>query len=539
MMKIRKSISLLMISALVGMMFVGCGKSGTVNTDGGKTSKVDSSKSTGELTEISVMLFDRGNIPAGQGTVDNNQWTQYINKEMEKQGIKVNFVLIPRSEENTKIPVMMASGTAADIMMTYNSSIVEKWYKEGGIKDISKELKEYGPQIIDYVGQDVLNYGVGADGGQYAIPARRSITASFNGFIRKDWLEKLGLAVPKNIDELFNVLMAFKQQDPGNIGKDKLYPLAYSKGDTKGNLFTSFIKYEDEATYRSRSIALPSGSETGHAYATDKFRGYYEFLNKAYNNGLMDPEFFTSQFDQKEKEGVVAGKIGYWDTNVGANVDPLRGGLLQNLRATVPDADFVAIPALENINDGKKYVDEYPLTGAFVFIPQTAKHPDACIKYLNFLAGEGGKTLWFGFEGTHYEVVDGVPVPKDAELNAQELDWIHHDTFLVGNQGYFKTEKDFIKATAKSLPEFEQYLTDDYTLALDGIRLTNTTYKSPTEVEQAGNLDKVNEDYKVKLITAKPEEFDALYKQYIAELEKYDIAKIIEERYEHFSKQAK
>lgn len=536
MVKTKKIISLLIIAALMVTMFAGCGKNGTENANSGKTSGADSAKKPGELTEISVMLFDRGNIPAGQGTVDNNQWTQYVNEEMAKQGIKVNFVLIPRSEENTKIPVMMASGTAADIMMTYNSSIVEKWYNEGGIKDISKELAEHGQQIVEYVGQDVLNYGIGADGGQFAIPARRSITASFNGFIRKDWLDELGLSIPKNVDELFEVLMAFKQKDPSNIGQDRLYPLAYSRGDTKGNLYTSFIEYEDEATYRSRSISLPSGSETGHAYTSDTFRGYYEFLNKAYNNGLMDPEFFTSQFDQKEKEGVVAGTVGYWDTNVGANVDPLRGGLLQNLRATEADADFVAIPALANMYDGKQYVDEYPPTGAFVFIPQTAKNPDACIKYLNFLAGEGGKTLWFGFEGKHYEVVDGVPMPKDVELNAQELDWIKHDTFLVGNQGYFKTEQDFIKAISKTLPEFEQYLTDSYTLALTGTRLTSTTYKSPTEIEQSGNLDKVNEDYKVKLITAKPEEFDGLYKQYIAELEKYDIAKIIEERYAHFSK---
>lgn len=106
MVKTKKIISLLIIAALMVTMFAGCGKNGTENANSGKTSGADSAKKPGELTEISVMLFDRGNIPAGQGTVDNNQWTQYVNEEMAKQGIKVNFVLIPRSEENTKIPVI-------------------------------------------------------------------------------------------------------------------------------------------------------------------------------------------------------------------------------------------------------------------------------------------------------------------------------------------------------------------------------------------------------------------------------------------------
>ena len=90
-----------------------------------------------DMVEISVMLFDRGNTPAGEGSIDDNRWTQYINPEMAKEGIKVNFVTVPRSEENQKIPVMMASQTAADIMMTYNSTLVEQWYNQGGLHDLS------------------------------------------------------------------------------------------------------------------------------------------------------------------------------------------------------------------------------------------------------------------------------------------------------------------------------------------------------------------------------------------------------------------
>ena len=486
-----------------------------------------------KLTEISVMLFDRGNIPSDQGYVDDNKWTQYANEEMAKLGIKVNYILVPRSEENTKVPVMMASGTAADIMMTYDSASVLKWYQDGGIHDISKELQEYGQQIITYVGEDCLSYGVAADGAQYAIPARRATTASFNAFIRKDWLDKLGLAVPKNVNELYDVLAAFKENDPSGVGKDKLFPLAYSNAN-HCNTFCSFVDYIDKANYSARFISLPTGAQAGFAYTQPGFKEYFRFYNKAYNAGLMDPEYYTSQFDDRQKQGVVNSTVGYWETAVGSNVDAMRGGLLQNLKANEPDAEFVAIPPFENLIDGKKYVNAYAPTGAFVFIPMTCKNVAAAVQYLNFLAGEGGKTMWFGFEGVHYQVVDGVPMPIDSELNAKELDWIHHDTFLVGNQGYYATNEEFIAAIGKTLPEYEDYLVADYTLAMDGIPMSNTNYVSPTQAEQSGNLNMVNENYLVKLFTCDPAEFDALYDEYISELEKYDIEKILQERADYY-----
>lgn len=132
---------------------------------------------------------------------------------------------------------------------------------------------------------------------------------------------------------------------------------------------------------------------------------------------------------------------------------------------------------------------------------------------------------------------DGVPIPIDVELNAKQLDWTHHDTFLVGNQGYFKTEEDFIKTISKTLPGYEQYLIDDYTLALDGHRLRQQNYKSPTELDQAGNLDKVNADHKIRAITCKPDEFDDVYEKYRSELAKFDIEKVLAERAEHFGAQ--
>lgn len=479
---------------------------------------------TGETVEISVMVFDRGNIPDDQGTIDDNRWTQWLNEQMAPQGVQMKFMPIPRSEEAQKIPVLMSSGTAADIMMSYDNTIVEKFYSDGGTYELSEYVAEYGEDLVKYIGQEVLDAGKNAEGEQFAIPARRATQVQNNAFIRKDWLDKLDLDIPETVDELYDALKAFKEEDPGNVGSDKI--IAWNGGGAI--LSRAFLKELETKDYLINMV--------NHTYTDEGYRDYMRFMNKLYNEDLMDPEYFTAEdFGQRRKEYFVSGVAGYMEYDVNGNVDTLRGGLLQNLKQNEPDAEFISMVPVANVNDGKIYNISYPATGAFNFIPKTAENPEACMKYLNFLAGEGGFMVFHGVEGEHFEFDDGVPVVIDADYNAETKDYTRHDLFLVGNQGYYENEDDFAEATSKELPGLEQYVLDNYSKGAEGIRLTEGIYSSPTQIEQSGNIGKVNDDYSVKVTTCPPDQFDELYDEWIRELEKYDMEKIIQERTEYYN----
>jgi len=127
-----------------------------------------------------------------------------------------------------------------------------------------------------------------------------------------------------------------------------------------------------------------------------------------------------------------------------------------------------------------------------------------------------------------------MPIVKDAEHNAKTKDWTRHDLFLVGNQGYYKSEMDFIKTTSMELPGWEKYVTDNYANAMSGTRLPHIDYTSATQIEQATNITKINNDYLTKATTCKPEEVDAVYAEWRTELEKYDIQKVLTERRTYF-----
>ncbi len=551
--KVYKKLAVLILAAAMVLSMAACtSKEKPVTQNGSSkesTGTADAAGGTatgGEGTEkprynctITAMVFDRSNAPDGEGTVTDNRWTKWINEQMAEYGITVKFIAVPRSEELNKVNTMMASGTAADIMLCYTGSTVESFFKEGGTYDLSEYIDgtDKFAQLKEYLGEEVINVGRNADGELWSIPAKRATTSRTNLNIRKDWLEKLNMEVPTTPDELYEVLKAFKEKDPGGVGSERIIAASVWTDGAAGPVAHAFLKNCADTTQYAVSSAL--GRDRCWIYTDEGFADYMKFLNKLYNEGLMDPEYYAhADFSQTQKEYFVNGRLGFWEYDVNGNVDSLRGGLLQSLKQNNPDAEFVSIPPLKNVNDGVVYNNAYPVNGAYVFIPKTAENPEACMEYLNFLAGNGGFTVFHGFEGEHFEYEDGIPVVKDAAYNAQTKDWIRHDLFLVGNQGYYKTETEFMEATSKELPGWEQYVTDNYTNAMAGTRMHESSYSAPTMVEQSANIQITNDTYSVKAVTCAPEEFDNVVAEWKAELKKYDIDKILaecEENYKNFN----
>ena len=516
--------------ASCGAAFAGPGDASGSVPDGAAGSRNASS----DPVRISVMVFDRGNAPEGQGTPIDNRWTAWINEQMGRQRITVDFMAVARSEESTKIPVMMATKTAADVMMSYNYAMVRKFHDDGMLHELDALLEQHGANVRSYIGDACIDVGRDEYGTLFAIAARRSTTAASNLFIRKDWLDALGIAVPSTIDELYNALRLFKEEDPGGVGAGRVIASAIPVGSRV--VAKSFLTNMNETEYLIRSV----GELSGHCYA-DRSGGlaYFKFRNRLYNGGLADREFFLSKnFSQKERGFALTGVLGFWEYDVNGNVDTLRGGILQTLQQQVHDAELISIPPMRNIWDDRFYNPSYPVSGAFLFMPVTAKSPEAVMSYLDFLAGEGGFTIFHGFEGEHFEFEDNIPVVIDAVRNAQTKDWIRHDLFLVGNQGYYKIEEDFFAATAKELPGWEDYVLENYSNATIGIRIPMTTYASPTQAREAANIQKLFDDYAVQMITGAPDQVEKLYTEMLAEFGRYGMEDILSERRAYYEKMA-
>ena len=544
---------LALLLALTLLATVGCGQSGNnpkevtqepVSEKTQTASESSDTTSTGEFqttygsknfdnVTISVEVFDRSNAPEGSSVIDN-RWTKYINQEMNKVGITVKFVAVPRAEEVNKVQLMMASGTGPDLMLCYTPSIVEGFYNDSGTYDLAPYVDgvDQAKNLKGYIGDECLNIARNAAGNLWGIAARRATTAANNIFIRKDWLDEAGLQIPTTVDEMYTVLQAFKKNHSNAFSS--AFAVNTRANDPHGTVSMAFLKNAaDEKTY-----AIQAASAADLIYLDPGYGEYFKWINKIYNEGLMDPEYYVNVTnDSAMKEDFVNGRIGCFELNVNYNVDSLRGSLLKVLQENDPKADVISLPPLKNVNDGQVYNKTYPINGAFTFIPKTSKNVEAAITYLDWLGTmEGGFTLFHGIEGEHFQYDEnGIPAVIDAAYNAKDKDWTRHDLFLIGNQGYYKTPEDFAAATSKEAPGYEQYVLDNYKNASVGINRSDPTFVSPTFTEKNTEISIIREEYFVKLVTCSPDKFDATLEEFKAKLKNAGYDQIVKERTDFYN----
>ncbi|MDR1263470.1 MAG: extracellular solute-binding protein [Oscillospiraceae bacterium] len=390
---------------------------------------------------LKVAVFDRG--ATGQTPVDNNWWTDWIQKDFgDPRNITVKFIPIPRSEEIDKLNVLMASGDAADIHFTYTESVITNYVQQGGVIELTDLLNEYGKGIKEYLGEDLLKFGI-FEGGQYAVPAKRVVLATNGFFLRKDWLDKLGLSVPETKEEFYNALVAFRDQNPGNV--ENLVPYAFNYDLTTHNhLMLSYISSLDAKTLATVPDILWDG-----------YDDYVLFLNKLYNEGLVSPDFALDN-NETHTKAVAAGQAGGYTYNYD---HPIRvsPGILGTLNAFEPEADLVSVNAFESVTDPAKYYHAmYAPNGIFNFIPVYAKNPEAAVMYLDWLTDLD--TLYFlqnGEEGKHHELdEEGVPILLDVTDETKFDSMQNIDYTLLTNGQEFSDPSLLIKAQSYSYQNY-------------------------------------------------------------------------------------
>ena len=107
--------------------------------------------------------------------------------------------------------------------------------------------------------------------------------------INKQWLDNLNLEVPTNVDELYEVLKAFKEQDAnGNGDPNDEIPISGSKGISMDLLNPWGIT--DLNGYKM--LVNEDGSLTYYP-TCEAYKEGLKWLNKLYAEGIIDPEAFT------------------------------------------------------------------------------------------------------------------------------------------------------------------------------------------------------------------------------------------------------
>lgn len=170
----------------------------------------------------------------------------------------------------------------------------EKAISDGVIIALNDVIDQYCPNLKKYLAENPdIDRMVKTDNGTYfAFPFIRGedgLCYTVGSFIRKDWLDELGLEVPTTIDEWHDALLAFKEQ------KGAAAPLCYDNANFK---YSNPFAFAYGVGWSSSKFILDDNGEVVYAPAQDGWKEYLTTMHQWYEEGLIDADFATLNGDQ-------------------------------------------------------------------------------------------------------------------------------------------------------------------------------------------------------------------------------------------------
>jgi len=382
--------------------------------------------------KITVTVYDRGNVPASEGTIENNRWTRWIN---ENGPVDVTFVAIPRVSPQQRLNTLFASGTAPDLIFEYAPHIKTPFYQQGMLMPLDDMIEKYGTSYKEFLNQNpgARKAGTMPDGKLYQFGKTNESGYLRLIYIRTDWLEKLNLKVPATIEELYQVARAFTENDPDGNGIRDTYGIGLSNyANSNGTVDQMFQAFNHHAV---------RGDDYVHAWA--QWQARYEFTKRLYDEGIVDRDFLGDINGAKVIQDFVNGKVG---------ILPWMGSILSfttmqyaTLKQNVPGAKLGVIPAPAT-SFGRFNLSMFNPMQMTAVVNADCKNPEAVMKYVDFISGtEAYMALTFGIEGEHYRMEDGVPVIIDRDKYNREVAWASDGfTMLVP----YSVKEPFLSKTA-------------------------------------------------------------------------------------------
>ena len=452
--------------------------------------------------------------------------------------IKLQFVSVPRWTEGDVLTTQLGGNTAPDICMTYNGNLVNDYITYEGLWKLDDLLDQYGANIKAFLGDELLKFGQQDQDGdgvreQWFLPARRLDVSNVGNFIRKDWLEKLNMEEPTDIESFTEYLRAAKA---ANLGGERTIPMQFDlyESDPLYNVvrfMDAFIDFsqvtaEDWYAYSGLHEMLP-GSKEG-----------YRWLNTLYHEGLLYENFDIND-DQATDSALMNGYFGFFSMQPD---QPWRTdkNYQKEMEKAVEGAWWTSVNCFKNESLGKHLHDVYAANGLSIILPKPEGAKEevaiAAIKYIDWMCiPENMFALQNGVEGINYLAVtaDGIPTQvQSADAVPDEHKMHAGDICFISNGLYYGSDEK--NAAAKALafdekyqPELVAAVADAYTDAWTQVSFSvpiqaSTDYGAMVKSKQGEFLSKV--------VTCAPADFDATYDAAIKDTMNTGAAEIIEEQ---------
>lgn len=511
-MKLKKFVCLLAATTLLTGVVAGCSSS-SKQAAPTETAAASDNKNPHLASEKPLKL--KVHMGTKESGVFKNDWPIFV-KAAEMTNVTLEGTL-PNTvaDFSETFSIVIASGSIPDIMQALSKDFLQ-FGPEGAFLPLNDLIDQHAPNLKKFFAEnpDVRSAASDNEGKIWFVPFVADGVAEKGWFIRKDWLEKLGLQEPKTVDELYNVLTAFATKDPnGNNKQDEVGFFHRNTVIGIEGLMALWNAYPSYRAFDNKVIFGPLEKEYGVAM---------ENMAKWYKEGLIDQEIFTR--GGKARDILLADNVGGLTHDFFAstgNYNEQLGGKIQGFRfdPMLPPAD---------VNGKVKEPSKRDRAKNYGWgISHSNPDPVATIKYFDFWFSEEGRRMAnFGIEGDTYTMVDGKPIFTDKVMKSDKapVDVIRQ----TGAQSNFGFHQDYFYEEQWTLPLATEGINmyQDKQVFMDKFPVLKFTIEEQKEIQKI--FPKVDtyiaETRQQWILGAKPVDHEA----FVKELEKLGARRLVE-----------
>lgn len=427
---------------------------------------------------LRIELFDRSDDINGAGTYDSAKLIEWIQSSFgDPNNVDIEFVTVPREDETTELNKYMASGSGPDIMFTYNPYYFGSYAKNGQLTELTELIDTGGENIRLLLGDELLKNGM-FEGKLYAVPAKRMFTGKYVSYIRKDWLDELGLDIPENTEELVYTLRQFRDRLGGDV-----IPFSSQSGNSAA--VKTFIA----------NMCMDRPESEVSAFSDPDYREALKFMNSLYNEGLLGSGYAADTNSVTHYANISEGKVGFFMDTVSSVAFDRIINVSEMMKQNDPEAELAVCDAITS-DTGEHFKEVNSDTGLYVFIPAYSTKAELAVKYLNWLADpEVIKTL------------------QSGDIDGGNRLSLSFDLSLLVNGFYADTTEESLQREAESYGEYSQLFIDACRSSLNDGFCADVP---PEEIVKSGNADRISgiiDKYVTECITAPPGSFDETYER--------------------------
>lgn len=324
---------------------------------------------------------NNSNLPEGD-TYEDNVYTRYL-KEM------LNIQNVDAFEEDSVtyydiVDMAIAEKNLPDVMLVQGLDSLQTLVENDLIADLTDSYNQCASERIKdiYASYDESVLGnVTFDGKLMALPETNISDGPQLLWLRKDWMDQLGLEAPRTLADAEHIIQEFVAKDPGGNGAGNTIGLACENeicGEMGRNyeyhldvLFASYDSYPQQWMKDEEGKLYYGGVQPQTKEALARVREWYE-------KGIIDKQFLM-RTNNNIADAIIEGKCGAFFGPWWAPNNPLMEAVEKN-----PLAKWQPY-LLSNTEEGTNRFAQQNASTQYVVVRKGYEHPEIVMKMISVL----------------------------------------------------------------------------------------------------------------------------------------------------------